>query len=164
MTIARQSIYFGGKAQFGDGKPVVLVPKHGRGLFFQLLSDWLKILGYRAVVAGSGDRSITDVIRATAQRIGRKAVLVAAASEPQIALNIAVTHKEWVSDIVLLDAPSRLDVSAGIRAHSIPSGWPLLPVTTELPRLLRNIRIELIETSSPYPNGWESHLPNTEPS
>ena len=26
MTIARQSIYFGGKAQFGDGKPVVLIP------------------------------------------------------------------------------------------------------------------------------------------
>ena len=164
MTIARQSIYFGGGAQFGDGKPVVLVPKHGCGPFFQLLSDWLKILGYRAVVAGSGDRSIAEVIRATAQRIGRKAVLVVAASEPQIALNIAATHKDWVSDIVLLDAPRRLDVSAGIRAHSISSGWPLLPITTELPRLLRNIRIELIETSSPCPNGCEPHQPNTEPS
>ena len=80
MTIARQSIYFGGGAQFGDGKPVVLVPELGSNLFFLLLSDWLKVLGYRAVIAGSGDRSITELIRATAQRIGRKAVLVAPAS------------------------------------------------------------------------------------
>jgi hypothetical protein len=27
MTIVRQSIYFGGKAQFGDGKPIILVPE-----------------------------------------------------------------------------------------------------------------------------------------
>jgi pimeloyl-ACP methyl ester carboxylesterase len=152
MTIARQSIYFGGGALFGDGKPVVLVPKLGCSLFFQLLSDWLKILGYRAVAAGSGDRSITDVIRATAQRIGRKAVLVATASEMQIALKIAATHKDWVSDIVLLNAPRQLDAPAGIRAHSITSGWSLLPVTTELPRLLRNIQIELVDASNPRRN------------
>ena len=32
MTIARQSIYFGGKAQFGDGKPIILVPEFSSNL------------------------------------------------------------------------------------------------------------------------------------
>jgi pimeloyl-ACP methyl ester carboxylesterase len=152
MTIARQSIYFSGGARFGDGKPVVLVPQLGCSLFFQLLSDWLKVLGYRAVVTSSGDRSVAVAIQAIAQRIGRKAVLVATASEMQIALKIAATHEDWVSDIVLLNAPRQLDAPAGIRAHSIASRWSLLPVTTELPRLLRNIQIELIDASNPRPN------------
>jgi pimeloyl-ACP methyl ester carboxylesterase len=152
MTIARQSIYFGGKAQFGDGKPVVLVPELGSNLFFLILSDWLKVLGYRPITASSNDQSVTGLLRATAQRIGRKAVLVAHASGMQIALEIAATHKDWVSDIILINAPRQLDVPAGIRAHSIASGWSLLPVTTELPRLLRNIQIELIDASNPCPN------------
>jgi len=152
MTIARQSIYFGGKAQFGDGKPVVLVPELGSNLFFLILSDWLKVLGYRPITASSNDQSVTDLLRATAQRIGRKVVLVAHASGMQIALEIAATHKDWVSDIILINAPRQLDVPAGIRAHSIASGWSLLPVTTELPRLLRNIQIELIDASNPCPN------------
>jgi hypothetical protein len=43
MTIARQSIYFGGKAEFGDGKTVVLVPQFGTGLLFTQLANWLKV-------------------------------------------------------------------------------------------------------------------------
>jgi hypothetical protein len=57
-----------------------------------------------------------------------------------------------VSDIVLLNAPRQLDAPAGIRAHSIASGWSLFPFTTELPRLLRSIQIELIDASRPCPN------------
>jgi 3-oxoadipate enol-lactonase len=151
MTIARQSIYFSGGARFGDGKPVVLLQNLGCSLFFQLLSDWLKVLGYRSVAASSGDRSVTELVRATAQRVGRKAVLVAAASDMQTALKIAATHKDWLSDIVLLNAPRQLNTPAGIRAHFIASGWSWLPVITALPQLLRNIQIELIEASSPCP-------------
>jgi pimeloyl-ACP methyl ester carboxylesterase len=151
MTIARQSIYFGGGAQFGDGKPVVLVPEIGSNLFLLLLSDWLKVLGYRAVMASSGDRSIAELIRATAQRIGRKAVLVAPASGMQIALQIAAAHKDWVSDIILLNVSQHADTPAGVRAHFIASGWSLLPPITALPQLLRKIRIELLDASSPPP-------------
>jgi len=151
MTIARQAIYFGGGARFGDGKPIVLVAKLGCNLFFQLLSDWLKVLGYRAVTASCGDRSITDLIRATAQRIGRKVVLVAPASEMQITLRIAAGHKEWVSDIVLLNASDQADTPDGIRTHFIASGWSLLSAIAALPQLLRNIRIELIDASSRAP-------------
>jgi pimeloyl-ACP methyl ester carboxylesterase len=151
MTIARQSIYFGGKAQFGDGKPVVLVPELGSNLFFLMLSDWLKALGYRPVTASGGDQSVTDLLRATAQRIGRKAVLVAPASGTQTALKIAAAEKDWVSDIVLLNASRRADTPAGIRVHFIASGWSLLPVITALLQLLRSIRIELIDATSPAP-------------
>jgi pimeloyl-ACP methyl ester carboxylesterase len=151
MTIARQSIYFGGGARFGDGKPVVLLPTLGCNLFFQLLSDWLKVLGYRAVAASGGDRSIADLIRATAQRIGRKVVLVASASEAQTTLGIAATHKDWVSDVILLNASYRADTPAGARVHLVASGWWLLATITALPELLRNIRIELIDASSSTP-------------
>jgi pimeloyl-ACP methyl ester carboxylesterase len=152
MTVARQAIYFGGKAQFGDGKPVVLVTELGSNLFFLLLSDWLKVIGYRPVTASSDDRSIADLIRAIAQRTGRKAVLVAPVSGMQFAFGIAATHKDWVSDVVLLNAPHDADMPAGIRAHFIASRWSLLPVMTALPQLLRNIRIELIEASSACPS------------
>jgi pimeloyl-ACP methyl ester carboxylesterase len=151
MTIARQSIYFGGKAQFGDGKPVVLVPELGSNLLFLMLSEWLKVLGYRPIIASSGDQSATDLLRATAQRIGRKVVLVAPASGTQIALRIAAAHKDWVSDIVLLNASRHADRPADIRVHFIASGWSLFPAITVLPQLLRSIRIELIDATSPAP-------------
>src|SRR5258705_7846146 len=64
-TIARQSIYFGGKAQFGDGKPIILVPEVRSHLPFLLLSNWLKVLGYRPVTAGLSvtvdDLSVKDL-------------------------------------------------------------------------------------------------------
>ena len=153
MTIARQSIYFEGKARFGDGKPIVLVPDFSTHLPFLLLSNWLKVLGYRPVITGLSvnvdDRSVTDLIRAITQRIGRKAVLVTPASGMQLVSAMAEAHKDWVSDIVVLNASHHPDMPPGIRSHFISSGWSLLLAIATLPQVLRNIRIELIEVSSP---------------
>ena len=153
MTIARQSIYFGGKAQFGDGKPIILFPEFGSHVPFLLLADWLKVLGYRPVTTGrrvnADDPSVTDLIRATAQRTGRKAVLVVPASGMRLASAIAQAHKDWVSDIVVLNASHDSDVPLGVRAHFISSGWSLLLAIATLPQVLRSIRIELTEASPP---------------
>jgi pimeloyl-ACP methyl ester carboxylesterase len=153
MMIARQSIYFGGKAQFGDGKPIILVPEFSSNLPFLLLSNWLKVLGYRPATTGLSvnvdDQSVTDLIRAFTQRSGRKAVLVTPASGIQLASAIAEAHKERVSDLVVLNASHHPGMPAGIRAHFISSGWSLLLAMATLPQVLRNIRIELIEASSP---------------
>jgi 3-oxoadipate enol-lactonase len=153
MMIARQSIYFGGKAQFGDGKPIILVPEFSSNLPFLLLSNWLKVLGYRPATTGLSvnvdDQSVTDLIRAFTQRIGRKAVLVTPASGIQLASAIAEADKERVSDLVVLNASHHPGMPAGIRAHFISSGWSLLLAMATLPQVLRNIRIELIEASSP---------------
>ena len=153
MTIARQSIYFGGKAQFGDGKPIVLITELSSNLPFLLLSNWLKALGYRPVTTGLSvnvdDQSITDLIHTTSQRIGRKVVLVTPASAMQLASAIAEAHREWVSDLVVLNASRHLDAPLGIRAHFISSGWSLLLAMATLPQVLRNIQIELIEASAP---------------
>jgi 3-oxoadipate enol-lactonase len=163
MTIARQSIYFGGKARFGDGKPIILVPELGSNLPFLLLSNWLKVLGYRPVTTGPSadvdDQSVTDLIRATTQRIGRKAVLVAPACAMHVASAIAEAHKDWVSDIVVLNASHYPDMPVGIRAHFISSGWSLLLAIATLPQVLRDIRIELIEASNPVgaPRSTDAH-------
>ena len=150
MTIARQSIYFGGKAQFGDGKPIILVPDFSSNLPF-LLSNWLKVLGYRPATAGLSmnvdDQSVTDLMRAVTRRIGRKAVLVAAAPAVQLASAMAEAHREWVSDIVVLNASRHPDMPSGIRSHFISSRCSLLHAMVTLPQVLRNIRIELIEAS-----------------
>lgn len=152
MTIARQSIYFGGKAQFGDGKPIILVPELVSNLPFLMLSNWLKALGYRPVTIGLStdidDPSVADLIRAVTRRIGRKAVLVTAASGMQRGSAIAEAHKDWVSDIVVLNASHHPDMAPGIRSHFISSGWSLHLAMATLPQVLRNIRIELIEASS----------------
>lgn len=152
MTVARQSVYFGGKAQFGDGKPIILVPQLGGDLLFLLLSNWLKVLGYRPVTTSPSvkfdDQLVTHLISATAERTGRKAVLVAPASARQLASAIAEAHSDWVSDIVVLDASRHPDLPRGIRAHFISSGYSLFPAMAALPQVLRNIPIELIEASS----------------
>jgi len=149
MTVARQSVYFGGRAQFGDGKPIILVPQLDSNLLFLLLSNWLKVLGYRPVTASLSvnfdDLRVTNLIRTAAQRTGRKAVLVASATGMQRASAIAEAHKDWVSDIVVLNASHYPDMPLDIRAHFISSGWSLLLAIAMLPQLLRNIRIELIE-------------------
>jgi pimeloyl-ACP methyl ester carboxylesterase len=149
MTVARQSVYFGGKAQFGDGKPIILVPQLDSNLPFLLLSNWLKVLGYRSVTtslsAKFDDQSVDDLIRGTTQRIGRKAVLVASASGMQLASAIAEAHRDGVSDVVVLNASQHPDVPPGIRTHFISSGWSLFPAWAALPQVLRNIPIELIE-------------------
>ena len=152
MMVARQSVYLGGKAQFGDGKPIILVPQLGSNLHFLLLSNWLKVLGYRPVTTSPSvnidDQLVTNLIRAATQRTGRKAILVAPASGMQLASAIAEAHKDWVSDIVVLNASHHPDVPLGIRAHFISSGWSLLLAIAALPQVLRNIRIELIEAPS----------------
>jgi hypothetical protein len=129
MTIVRQSIYFGGKAQFGDGKPTILIPDLSSHLPFLMLSNWLKALGYRPVTTGpsmnADEHSVTDLIRATAQRVGRKAVLVTPASGIQRAAPIAEAHKDWVSDMVVLNASHHPNTPPGIRSHFIWSGWSL---------------------------------------
>jgi hypothetical protein len=149
MTIARQSIYFGGRAQFGDGKPVVLVPEIGANLLFVQLANWLKVLGYRPVMTSiavkSDMQSIADSIRVVAQRVGRKAVLVIAVAELPLASQIVETCKRWVSDVVVLNASHDPDMPPGVRAHFISSGWSLFFAMAALPQVLRNIRIELIE-------------------
>lgn len=149
MTVARQSVYFGGKAQFGDGKPVILVPQFDSNLPFLLLSNWLKVLGYRAVTtsvaAKFDDQSVADLIRGITQRIGRKAVLVAPASGMRLASDIAEAHRDRVSDVVVLNASQHSNMPSGIRTHFIASGWSPFPALAALPQVLRDIRIELIE-------------------
>jgi len=149
MAIARQSIYFGGKAQFGDGKPIVLVPQIGSNLPFMLLSHWLKVLGYRPFTTDVGvsldDQSVAGSIRNISQRVGRKAVLVVSASGLPLASKIAEVHKDWVSDVVVFDASHRPDMPHGIRAHFISSSLSLFFAISALPQVLRNIRIELLE-------------------
>jgi pimeloyl-ACP methyl ester carboxylesterase len=149
VMIARQSIYFGGSAQFGDGKPIILFSRPGGNLLSVLLSNWLRALGYRPVTASisgnSHDQSIANVTRVTAQRMGRKTVVVASASGMHLASELADIHRDWVSDIVVLNAFRPPAVPLGIRAHFISPGWSLLFAMTTLPQLLRHIRIELIE-------------------
>lgn len=151
MTIARQSIYFGGKAQFGDGKPIILVPDFSSTLSFLMLSNWLRAVGYRPVTTnlsvGVDDPSVTELIRAVTRRIGRKAVLVAPATGMQRALAMAEAHKANVSDIVVLNVTRHPDASPGVRSHFISSGWSLPLAMAKLPQVLRDIRIELIDES-----------------
>lgn len=152
MAIARQSIYFGGRTLFGDGKPIVLVPQLDSYLPFMLLSDWLKVFGYRPFTTGISvifdEQSTVNSIRAAARRIGRKAVLVTAASGMRHALAIAEAYEDWVSDVVVLNASHRWAIPDGVRAHFISSDWSFLLAIATLPQVLRNIRIELIGVSS----------------
>jgi pimeloyl-ACP methyl ester carboxylesterase len=151
MTIARQSVYFGGKAQFGDGKPIVLIPEFSSHLPFLMLANWLKALGYRPATtqwsANVGDQSVSEMLRTVTRRTGRKAVLVATASGARFASAMAELHKEAVSDIVVLNASRHIDPPAGMRSHFISSGWSLLLAMAILPKVLRSIPIELIEIS-----------------
>jgi hypothetical protein len=152
MTIARQSMYFGGKAQFGDGKIIVLMPQFGTNLLFVQLANWLKVLGYRPVMIDlpvkSGDRSIANLIGDAARRVGSKVVLVVSVGELPLASRIAETHQDWVSDLVVLNASHPSDMPPGVRAHFISSGWCFFFAMAALPQVLRNIRIELIDPVS----------------
>jgi 3-oxoadipate enol-lactonase len=150
MAIARQSIYFGGKAQFGDGKPVILLPQISNAPSFTLLSNWLTVLGYRPTTADISaefnDPSISNLICEVTQRIGRKAILVAPPSGLQRAFTIAAAHEESISDLVVLNSPPRADKHPRIRLHYISSGWSLHFAMVALPQVLRNIPIELIRS------------------
>lgn len=146
VTVARQSAHFGGRAEFGDGKPVVLLPQFGSNLEFVLLSNWLKVLGYRPVTIDLSDAElVADRVQRVTERLGRKAVLVAPASGVRAASAIATAHRHLISDIVVLNASDHPDVPAGVRAHFITAGWSLTLAMAALPPVLRKIRIELIE-------------------
>ena len=160
MTIARQSIYFGSGTQFGDGKPIILFPELGSNLAFMFLSNWLGLLGYRPVTicnsSNFDEQSTANSIRVLSQRIGRKVVLVAAASVMPLITRIAQAHEHWVSDIVVLNASHDAKMPRDVRAHFISSGWSSFEAMATLPPVLRNIRIELIKA----PNSGEAESTN----
>jgi len=155
LTIARQSTMVGSSSRFGDGKPIILVPQFpGSDLALLPLSIWLKGLGYRPATAGlsidlgdsSGEPSLSRTIRDITARVGRKAVLITHSSGMTRALRTAVAHREWISDVIVFEAPHRPRVE-GLRIHFLSSGWSVLHGMMELPALLRRIGIELIEES-----------------
>jgi pimeloyl-ACP methyl ester carboxylesterase len=155
FAIARQSIMNGSASRFGDGKPIVLVPRFlGSDFALLPLSLWLKALGYRPVTVGlflnladsHSERSLSQAIRETARRAGRKVVLMTHSSGMSGALHTADSHRKWISDVIIYEAPHR-PVTPSVRTHFVASGWSVLHGMIELPRLLRSISIELIEES-----------------
>lgn len=159
LTIARQSIMVGSASRFGDGKPIVLLPAFpGSDLALLPLSVWLKALGYRPVMMGlftdfedsHGRHSLSRAIRDVTGRVGRKAVLLTHSSGMTRALRAAEAHREWISDVVIFEAPHR-PKTQGLRTHFVSSGWSALHGISELPQLLRSIAIELIEAPPSEP-------------
>jgi pimeloyl-ACP methyl ester carboxylesterase len=143
----------GSTSSFGDGKPVVLLPTFlGSDLALLPLSAWLKALGYRPATTGlflnledsHGERSLSQAIRDVARRVGRKAVLIAHSSGMRSALRTADAHREYVSDVVIFGTPHR-PITEGLRIHFVSSELSALLGILELPRILRNIGIELID-------------------
>jgi pimeloyl-ACP methyl ester carboxylesterase len=153
LTLVGRSIMVGSSSSFGDGKPIILVPRFlGSDLALAPLALWLSALGYRPVTAGllvnledsSGDRSLSQAIRDITRRLGRKAVLITHSTGMARALRMAEMHKELISDVVVFEAPCSPNIE-GVRTHCVSSGWSVLHGMSELPRLLRGIGIELIE-------------------
>jgi pimeloyl-ACP methyl ester carboxylesterase len=153
MTLVRQAMMSGSAPSFGDGKPIILVPHYlGSDLALLPLAIWLKALGYRPTTAGLlfnlqdsfVERKLTQLIGDITDRVGRKAVLFAHSTGMPLVLRAAGAHKERVSDIVILAAPHR-PITNDVRIHFISSGRSMLHTMMELPRLLANIGIELIE-------------------
>ena len=153
LRIARQSVLIN-SARFGDGKPIVILapPFIGSDLPLLPLSIWLKELGYRPICSQllanqpndvSASRAIGDIT----ERVGRKAILVTHALTATPAVRIAEESRDRISDVIVLEALRASD-SNGIRTHFISSGWPPFFSLSELPRVLRSISIELIETSN----------------
>jgi pimeloyl-ACP methyl ester carboxylesterase len=156
LAIARQSVITGSSSRFGDGKPIVLVPQHfGSDLALLPLLLWLNALGYRPANAGLNlnfggvlsDRRLIRSIDEITTRVGRKAVLLAHSSSLPLALRVAEDRKERVSDVVVFDATYHAKPKNGVRTHFIYACWPTLAIMTQLPQLLRNIGIELIDPS-----------------
>jgi pimeloyl-ACP methyl ester carboxylesterase len=153
LTIAWQSIMVGGASRFGDGKPIVLLPTSlCSDLVLSPLSAWLNALGYRPVTTGplvnrddSHNESLLSLaIRDVTRRVGRKAVLITHSSGMMRALRAAELHREWISDVVIFEAPHR-PKTEGLRTHFVSSGWSALHGIIELPQILRSIGIELLE-------------------
>jgi len=155
ITLARRALVAGSASRFGDGKPIILVPQYlGSDLVLLPLTIWLKALGYRPTTAGlflnlqdsSVERTLSQLISDITERVGRKAVLITHSTGMPLVLRAADAHSERVSDIVILEAPHRTSTN-GVRIHFISTGWSVLHTMMELPRLLGNIGIELIDVS-----------------
>lgn len=93
----------------------------------------------------SNDVSLSQAVSDAATRLGLKTVLITHSSAMRRALRSAEIHGEWISDVVVFDAPDRPNTD-GLRVHYVSSGWPLLDGMTELPRLLRAVGIEYRST------------------
>ena len=156
MTFARRAMLAASASSFGDGKPIILVPHHlGSDLALLPLNIWLTALGYRPTTAGpfpgrqdlSVERTLSQLIGDVTERVGRKAVLITHSTGMPMALRAADTHRERVSDIVILQALHRPSME-DVRTHFISTSWSVLQTMTELSRLLGNIGIELIDVST----------------
>jgi pimeloyl-ACP methyl ester carboxylesterase len=156
MTLARQTLEAASASSFGDGKPIILVPQHlGSELALLPINIWLKALGYRPTMAGlslnprdsSVEQALSRLICEVTERVGRKAVLITHSTGMPIVLRAADTHRERVSDVVILQALHRPRTN-DVRAHFISTGWSVLSTMMELPRVLGNIGIELIDVST----------------
>jgi pimeloyl-ACP methyl ester carboxylesterase len=156
LSFARQTMVTGSASRFGDGKPIILVPQFlGSDLALLPLTIWLKALGYRPTTAGlllnfqdsSVERALSQLISDITERVGRKAVLITHSTGMPLALRAAGAHKERISDIVILEAPHRSNTD-DLRVHFMSSGWSVLYTMMELPRLLGNIGIELIDVAN----------------
>jgi pimeloyl-ACP methyl ester carboxylesterase len=155
MNSARRALVTSNGSRFGDGKPVILVPQYlGSDLALLPLTIWLKALGYRPATAGLllnfqdslVEESLSRLIGEITNRVGRKAVLITHSTGMPLALRAAGAQRERVSDIVVL-APPHKTTADQFRIHFISSGWSVLHTMMELPRLLAEIGIELIEVS-----------------
>ena len=167
LTIARQSFMVGSASRFGDGKPVILIPTFlGSDLALLPLSAWLKAVGYRPVTTGlfvnfedsHSERLLSRVIRDVTHRVGRKAVLVTHSSGMPRAVRTAAAHRQYISDVVIFEAPHR-PKTGGLPLHFVSSGWSALHGIVELARILRKIGIELIDADlAPRPGNQRSSL------
>ena len=155
MTVVQQSLMWGASSHYGDGKPIILVPRYlDSDLSLIPQSGWLKAFGYRPVTAGflvslndsAGDRSLSKAIRDATRRLGRKGVLVTHSSGMTRAMRAATAHKDLISDVVVFEATHKPAVD-GVRVHLISSRWSILHGMIELRRVLRGIGIELIDST-----------------
>jgi pimeloyl-ACP methyl ester carboxylesterase len=153
LAIARQSIMVGSASRFGDGKPIVLLPAFpGSDLMLLPLSAWLRTLGYRPITTSSfvnledshDESSLSRAVRDVTRRVGRKAVLITHSSAMRRALRTADANREYISDVVIFEARHQPETE-GLRIHFVSSGWSALLGIVELPGILRNIGIELID-------------------
>jgi pimeloyl-ACP methyl ester carboxylesterase len=153
LTVARQYMLLN-PSRFGDGKPIIiLAPRFiGSDLMLLPLSMWLKALGYRPISASfiadqSSDVSLSQAINEITERVGRKAVLISHFFNKTRALRIAEANRSRISDVIVLETPG-VSGSNSDRTHFVSSGWSPAFGLIQLPRLLRGIAIELIETPS----------------
>ena len=156
IAVARQSLLVGSASRFGDGKPIILVPQlFGANLALFPIAAWLKALGYRPVTVGPSpehegspsDGALSQVIHEVTRRVGRKGILITHSFDMSRVLVTAATHKELVSDVVVIGVPNDSGID-GVRIHFI-SAWSALQLIMELPQLLRSIDLELIEMADP---------------